>query len=254
MPTSIDRSEDTTLYNDTHLFDTMNWGGPEPFYFDAAVGCGGPVLELGCGTGRMLVPMAEKGVDITGIDLSGKMLAAAHGRLETAGVSATLIEGDMSRFEFAEPFALVFSGINSLLHLTSVTDLRSCFRCVRRALRPDGRFLFDIFNVQPGYLATPPDGRRKVGEFESDIYGRYVIEETVRYDAAMQIAHKTFFYSAAGAPDFRVVTFPLRVIYPLELEVLLAIEGLRLEARYGDRSGTPFYSESPSQVCIAVPA
>ena len=170
MPTSIDgtretngRSEDTTLYNDTHLFDTMKWDGCEPFYFDAAVGCGGPVLELGCGTGRMLVPIAKAGVEITGVDLSGKMLEGARLRLQHASTSATLIEGDMSRFEFAEPFAIVFSGINSLLHLTSVADLRSYFRCVRRALRPDGRFLFDIFNVQPGYLATAPGARRKWG-------------------------------------------------------------------------------------------
>ena len=144
--------------------------------------------------------------------------------------------------------------ISSLLHLTSVEDLRSCFRCVRRALRPDGRFLFDIFNVQPGYLATAPDARRKVGEFESEIYGRYIIEESVRYDVATQVAHKTFRYSAEGAPEFRVVTFPLRVIYPLELEVLLAAEGLRLEARYGDGARAAFESGSSSQVCVAVPA
>ncbi len=252
MPATIDRSEDTTLYSDTHLYDTMTWGGCEPLYLDAATRSGGPVLELACGTGRMLVPMAQAGIDITGIDMSAPMLTVARQRLATVGASATIVEGDMSRFTFAAPFAFVFSAINSLLHLTTTADLRSCFASVRRSLRPDGSFMFDIVNFQPSFLATP-DQRQKVGEYDSEIYGRYRIEETVRYDAASQIAHKTFLYSAEGAADFRVVTFPLRVIYPQELAALLALEGLRLASRFGDRSGAPFHAESPSQVCIARP-
>ena len=250
MPPTVPRSNDTTLYDDTHLYDTMTWGGCEPLYLEAALRSGGPVLELACGTGRMLVPMAQSGVRITGLDLSDTMLAVARQRLVEAGVSATIVKGDMSRFSFPEPFAFVFSAINSLLHLTRTADLRSCFASVRRSLRADGRFMFDIFNFQPAYLATPESERLKVGEYESDRFGRYVIEETLRYDAATQVVQKSFHYSAEGAPDFRVVRFSLRVIFPEELEVLLALEGLRLETRFGDRSGAPFTAESPSQVCV----
>ena len=250
MPPSVTRTEDTTLYTDTHLYDTMTWGGCEPIYLDAALRSGGPVLELGCGTGRMLVPMAERGLSVTGIDQSAEMLATARQRLLSIGVSASLVEGDMSRFTFPESFAFIFCAINSLLHLLTTDDLRSCFASVRRALRPDGCFMFDIVNFQPAYLALAPGERHKVGEYESDLHGRYIIEETLRYDAATQVVHKTFFYSADGAPDFRLVHFPLRVLFPQELEALLALEGLQLETRLGDRSGAPFHSASPSQLCI----
>lgn len=250
MPLPAAPIEDTTLYTDTHLYDTMTWGGCEPIYLDAALRSGGPVLELGCGTGRMLVPMAQRGLSVTGIDQSVEMLATARQRLTSVAASATVVEGDMSRFTFPESFAFIFCAINSLLHLLETDDLRSCFASVRRALRPDGQFMFDIVNFQPAYLAIGPGERHTVGEYESDLHGRYRIEETLRYDATTQIAHKTFFYSAAGAPDFRLVHFPLRVIFPQELEALLALEGLRLETRLGDRSGEPFHSGSPSQLCI----
>ncbi len=253
MPSSAPPA-DATLYTDTHLYDTMTWGDCEPLYLEAALHSGGPVLELGCGTGRMLLPMAQRGLKITGIDQSAEMLAVTRQRLVTAGVSASIVEGDMSRFRFAEPFAFIFSAINSLSHLTQPGALRSCFASVRSALRPGGRFMFDIVNFQPAYLATAPGQRHKVGEYESDLHGRYCIEETLRYDAATQIAYKTFLYSASGNPDFRTVSFPLRVIFPQEIEALLALEGLQLETRLGDRNGAPFNSASPSQLCIARPA
>ena len=251
MPSSAPPADATTLYTDTHLYDTMTWGDCEPLYLEAALRSGGPVLELGCGTGRMLVPMAPRGLAVTGIDQSAEMLAVTRRRLVTAGVSANIVEGDMVRFRFAEPFAFIFSAINSLAHLTQLGDLRSCFASVRRALCPGGRFMFDVVNFQPAYLATAPSQRHKVGEYESDLHGRYRIEETLRYDAATQIVHKTFLYSASGNPDFRTISFPLRVIFPQELEALLALEGLQLKTRLGDRSGAPFNSASPSQLCIA---
>lgn len=239
-----------TLYDDVDLYDCMVWGHCETFYFDAASCCGGPILEMACGTGRMLAPMAAAGLDVTGIDLSPVMLTGALARARHLGTTLRLVQGNMGAFRFSQPFALIFVAVNSLLHLTSTQALRSCFASVRRALRPDGRFVFDICNFAPAYLVGPPDQRHPVGRYMSAVHGPLLIEELRRYDATTQMLHRTWFHSATRRPDFRVVEFAMRVIYPEELQVLLEVEGLQLETRFGDLGRSPFRSESPSQVCV----
>ena len=175
-------------------------------------------------------------------------------RARHAGVPVRLVAGDMRGFAFARPFALIFVAVNSLLHLTDTRDLRSCFASVRDALRPDGRFVFDVYNFAPSRLACPPDRRRRVGRYVSAQHGPLLVEELCRYDAATRLLHRTWYHSAPGRPDFRVVEFAVRVIFPEELPLLLEAEGLRLEARYGDLDRAPFRSDSRGQVCIARPA
>lgn len=253
-PSRFDAEQPSTLYDDAGLYDCLAWGNCEAFYFDAASRCGGPVLELACGTGRMLVPMGKAGLDVTGLDTSPTMLAGARARARHLDASVRLMAGDMRDFRFQQPFALVFVAVNSLLHLTSTQDLRSCFASVRKALRRDGRFLFDVHNFAPSQLARLPDQRHEVGRYMSPAHGSLLVEEQCTYDTAAQRLHRTWFYSAPSRPDFRVVEFAMRVVFPEELQVLLELEGLRLEARYGDLDRSPFHSESPSQVCIARPA
>jgi SAM-dependent methyltransferase len=199
----------------------------------------------------MLVPMAAAGLDVIGLDLSPIMLAGARRRARLLGTPVRLILGDMRRFAFARSFALIFVAVNSLLHLTRTQDLRSCFASVRQALRPDGRFVFDIYNFGPSRLAGAPGRRRQVGRYLSPAHGPLLIEELCRYDAATQLLHRTWFHSTPGSPDFRVVEFAVRVVFPEELRLLLEVEGLKLEARYGDLDCSPFCSDSPSQVCVA---
>ena len=242
------------LYDDADLYNCMAWGDCETFYFEAAARCGGPVLELACGTGRMSVPMAKAGLDVTGLDLSPVMLAGARARARHLDTSVRLVAGDMRDFAFPRPFALIFVAVNSLLHLTTTRDLRSCFAAVRDALRPDGRFVFDVYNFAPSRLACPSDRRHQVGRYVSPAHGPLLVEELCRYDAASQLLHRTWFHSAPGKSEFRVVEFAMRVVFPEELRLLLEIEGLRLEERYGDLDRAPFRSDSPSQVCVARPA
>ncbi len=253
-PSRTDTDQLSTLYDDADLYDCLAWGHCESFYFDAAARCGGPVLELACGTGRMLVPMAKAGLDVTGLDVSPTMLAGASARARYLDTSVRVTAGDMRAFLFPQPFALVFVAMNSLLHLTSTQDLRSCFASVRNALRWDGRFVFDIHNFAPSRLACLPDQRHQVGHYGSRVHGSLLVEELSRYDAATQLLHRTWFYSTPGRPDFRVVEFAMRVVFPEELQLLLEIEGLQLEARHGDLDRAPFRSDSPSQVCVTRPA
>ena len=115
------------------------------FYVDEAVRSGGPVLELGVGTGRIAVPIAAAGIEAVGVDLSAGMLEVARERAELAGVSLDLRLGDMRDPPVAGAFPLVAIPFRSLLHMETDADRRAALRAAARLLAPAGRLVFDVF-------------------------------------------------------------------------------------------------------------
>src|SRR5690348_14921229 len=116
-----------------------------PFYLEEAVRSGGPVLELGVGTGRIAVPVAAAGIEVVGIDTSAGMLEVARERAELAGVSVDLRQGDMRDPPVDGTFPLVAIPFRSLLHMETEADRRAALRAVARHLAPAGRLVFDVF-------------------------------------------------------------------------------------------------------------
>ena len=125
-----------------------------PFLLRQAAETGGPALELGCGSGRLLVPLARAGIAVTGVDNSPEMLARAAVRLagEPAEVRGRvrLVEGDVRSLALpgAEPFALAYFGYNTFLHLDE-TAAAATLRRLRPLLRPGARLLIDVDHPQP---------------------------------------------------------------------------------------------------------
>ena len=109
-----------------------------PFFIDEAKDSGGPVLELGCGTGRILIPTARAGIEIVGLDLSQPMIEVCRARLreEAADVQSRvqLVEGDMRRFDLSRTFKLITTPFRSFQHLITVEDQRACLASVHRHL------------------------------------------------------------------------------------------------------------------------
>jgi SAM-dependent methyltransferase len=117
-----------------------------PFYVEEAVRSGGPVLELGGGTGRIAVPIAAAGLAVGRVDLSAGMLEVARGRAALAGVRLDLRQGDMREPPVEGEFPLVLCPFRSLLHMETDADRRSALRAVsRRLAKGHGRFVFDVF-------------------------------------------------------------------------------------------------------------
>jgi len=222
----------------------------ERFYLDEAKQAGGHVLELACGSGRLTVPIAQTGVDIVGADLSGSMLDAAQAKASAAGVPVEFVQVDMRRFVLPGRFSDIFIAGNSLLHLLTIEDLTQCFASVRHHLAPRGRFVFDISNPDLRRLARDPNQRYCVLQVNHPQRGEVTLEETAEYDTVTQIRHIRWYFSAPTAPDFRVIDYHLRMIFPQELLLLLEAGGFRLETRYGEFPREPFESSSPRQICI----
>jgi SAM-dependent methyltransferase len=125
---------------------------------------GGPLLGLACGTGRLLCHMAEAGFDVTGVDLSEKMLDMARQNVAAMPADARarihLVKGDMSGFDLDRRFGMVFIADNSFRELSSRRQLLACLRCIRRHLAPDGKLLITERRFNPSLF---PNGRRSFG-------------------------------------------------------------------------------------------
>lgn len=242
------------FYAQARVYDLLfPGGGPAvDFYRAAAERQGGSVLELGCGTGHKLIPIAADGHPAVGLDLSEEMLERARRRAAEHGVAVEWLQGDMRDFELGRTFDSVFIAANSLLHLHAAEDLVSCFRSVRRHLAPGGRLVFDVFNPSVRLLAGA-DGVRRTREslsFVDPDRGPVRVDVAETYDAAAQVTRGTWHLSTDTEPDFLAVPLEIRSIFPQELPLLLSLGGLRLVERRGDWSGGRFDADSHLQLCV----
>src|SRR5215471_1368923 len=166
------------------------------FYIDAARESGGPVMELGCGTGRVLIPTARAGVAITGLDLSPAMLEVCRLKLaaEPAEVQSRvhLVQASMTDFRVDRRFWLVTIPFRPFQHLLTVADQLACLACIRRHLAADGRLVFDLFNPSLDAIVKNPIGVELGSEPEfTTPDGRRVVRchKTVAQDRFLQIGH-----------------------------------------------------------------
>src|SRR5207247_4597468 len=169
-------------------------GGPDVEWFSAlARRTGGPILELGCGTGRIAVPIAQESHHVVGLDRSAAMLERAERRARRADVEVRWVEGDMRAFSFNEAFALVFVALNSFLMLDP-NDRWSCLARVREHLAPRGRVAIDVFQPDPEVVVgldggvvdewerVDPENARAVREFSSSGANAEGVTQRIWYD------------------------------------------------------------------------
>jgi len=193
------------------------------FYVDEAVRSGGPVLELGVGTGRIAVPIAAAGIEVVGVDLSAGMLEVARDRAALAGVELDLRQGDMREPPVEGEFPLILIPFRSLLHMETDPDRRAVLRSVARLLAPGGRFVFDVF--APG------------AEDIAETHGRWLEREPGIWERAdWDEETRTLLLRVRGAEGDAEMSLAWLAV--AEWEALLREEGFAVTARYGwfDRS------------------
>jgi SAM-dependent methyltransferase len=195
------------------------------FYVDEAVRSGGPVLELGVGTGRIAVPIAAAGVEVVGVDLSEGMLAVARERAELAGVAVDLRLGDMREPPVEGAFPLVAIPFRSLLHMETDRDRRAVLRVVARLLAPGGRFVFDVFTPGVDDIA--------------DTHGRWLEREPGIWERAEWHEDTRTLILRVRGPDGDAEMSLAWLSVP-EWKELLRDEGFVVDAVYGWFDRTPW--------------
>jgi SAM-dependent methyltransferase len=230
------------------------------FWLEAAQASGGPVLEIGCGTGRVLIPAARAGIAITGLDLSEHMLGVCRERLarepDEVQARARLVRADMREFDLGQTYRLVTTPFRPFQHLETVEGQISCLRCIRRHLAPDGRLILDLFNPSVHHLASDISGLELGDEPELVLPdGRRVLRRhrRVSMDLYNQVNHvEQIFY--VTHPDGRrerlVHAFGMRYLFRFEAEHLLARCGFALEQVYAGFDKRPYGSEYPGELIL----
>jgi SAM-dependent methyltransferase len=227
------------------------------FYTNLAIESGGPVLELGVGTGRVALAIAKAGIDVVGVEPMAPMLAQARDRLgrltRDARDRIELREGNLQRLRLRRKFPLVIAPFNVWMHLYAREEIERGFATAHHHLEPGGRFAFDVLLPDPVSLARDPSKRYRGGEVPHPRDGiRYRYSEYFSYDPVAQIETIMMDFEH---PDDKEQSFctPLtqRQFFPQELEALLHYNGFKVESHTGDFDGKPITAATESQVVVA---
>jgi len=257
------------LYDPIARFYDLDHAGFDddlPFYGEFARMVSGPLLDVGVGSGRVAVPLALAGRQVTGIDVSAAMLALARRRAAAAGVASrlTLVHGEAATCSLPERFGLAYFSLNTLSHLLSRPEQLAALANVRRHLQPSGRLLIDQWNP---HASTAPDssGQWVFGYRRQAEDGHWVTQSvTTSADPAKQELQTTIMYDeeptapraarqeGGGAAVRRTtVALQLRYFYRFEVEWLLLAAGYELEAVFGNYDLRPYSADSPRLIWLA---
>ena len=200
---------------------------------------GGRALEFAIGTGRVAVPLAERGVPVTGIELSRPMIEQL--RAKPGGTAIPVVVGDMATTTAPGSYSLVYLVYNTISNLLTQAEQVACFRNAARHLTPGGRFLIElevpelrrlppgqdalVFRTEPGYL----------GLDTYDVVRQHLVSHHFTFDESRQA---------------RLARSPHRYIWPAELDLMAQLAGFELETRHADWSGSEFTAESRSHVSV----
>lgn len=238
------------------------------------------ILELGCGSGRLLVPLARDGYRVCGLDRSVSMLRACAKRLSSLNARTRarvhILQSDFRAVPLAGSFPLILCPFNAFMHLYERTDVERCLAEVRRLLHPDGVFALDVTHPDPVWLGRNPARRFARTRIRHPRTGERLIQTTSHlYDPATQMAWIRFFYEPdlqTGGPTrafepgresatsgqgvghpgtTRVVRLAQRLYFPEELSALLHYNGFAITYRAGGFDGSPLCPVSSEQVICA---
>ena len=229
-----------------------------PFYVEAARESKGPVLELGCGTGRVTIPIARAGVDIVGLDSSKAMLDVARrkvGDTASGGGALTLLHGDMRDFSLDSSFGLVIIPFRGFLSLLTVEDQTRALLNIRRHLAPGGKLIFNIFVPDLEMLVQEGDVPYHFRDVtDPDTGARYVLWHQSSYDNHSQIISTRIIAEELDQQGTMVRRFyrdfQLRYVHRWEMFFLLKSSGFEVVDLYGGFDRSPFDETSTEMVWV----
>jgi SAM-dependent methyltransferase len=248
----IDWDRFARLYDDDYGDFADDLDLYEPF----AERTGGPILEAMCGTGRVLLPLAQAGHEVVGLDISPAMVELARAKLVAAGLAghARAETGDICSVRLPERFALAIVAMNSFMHLPTSEAQHDALRTLHDHLRPDGLLLLDLFNPDPHELIADEGVLVHAKSFMSSTgteVQKWVLRKT---DFANQTHYVEFIYDEIGADRLLhrdVLPFTMRWVYRFELELLLEQAGFAVEGLFGSYDLDDYTSGSDRLIAVA---
>jgi SAM-dependent methyltransferase len=217
---------------------------------------GGRILELACGSGRVLLPLAQDGYAVTGVDTSAAMLAIARDRLQESGMSGrvTLVQQDVSALNLAHKFRLAFIALGSFGHIATRKTQQLTLAAVRAHLSPGGTFIIDISNADARYMEGLGNHVLHQGTWRRDdgtLLTHFVSPTSATDSHLLELTHFYDQHNQGGTVQRTTVTTHLYLFERSEIELLLEQAGFVVKDAYGDYDLGPYQLESPRMICIA---
>ena len=228
-----------------------------PLYMGFAHRTGDPILEVGCGTGRVLLPLAQAGYHVTGVDVSIAMLSRARAKVEKGGLSerVRLIQAEAQHLALKQQFALIIYAANSFMHHDTQEEQLQVLEHLRDHLRPGGILIIDLFNPDMRTLLDA-DGRVElVKTWPDEEWDATIMKfQRVVHSPTAQVLDVTYIYDAVYRDkhvERTVAPFRLRYLWPAEARLLVERAGLTLEALYGSYELDPVSDDAPRLIIVA---
>ncbi len=243
-------------------YDVLQKGieGDVEFYVAQALRADGRTLELGCGTGRICIPMAMSGVDVVGLDHSPAMLQRCREKYDAAGPTTghlELVEADMGDFSLDRKFAFIAMPYRTFMHLLEPVEQQECLRAVRRHLAPGGLFVLNTWAARPSTIAPhlgPQKGMlRLVDKYRDPAEGNGLLHYCAStYDEWSQLFREDHIFHEMDPMGAILRMTSLEMVRawttPREMEFLVQLCGFEVDAVFGDFSCAPFTRGSTEMI------
>ena len=241
IQSTMDEYEDISAAYDAYFTGV---DGDVHFYLTEALRSQGSVLELGCGSGRVTLPLAQAGLRVTGLDNSEKMLSLARAKVSALDDAmhrrVHLVQADMREFQLNRRFGVIMAPYRAFMHLLTPQDQVQALLAIRTHMGRNGRLILNLFDPTAEFMAghTPDTSLHYDTEFQHPQSGRRVVAwYTRRYDIVQQIIHQQMVFDelddAGNVAQRTYHPLTLRYSHRYELHYLLELCGFEVEALYG---------------------
>jgi len=207
------------------------------------------ILELCCGTGRLTLPIAEDGYNISGVDISSSMLKQAKLKASEIGLEVDFIKADIRTLNLPEKFDLIFIPFNSVHHLYQNEDLFQTLDVVKNHLNENGLFLLDCFNPNIQYIVEGEKELKEITEYNTKDGRKVLVKQKMRYESKNQINCIEWHYYIND--EFNSIqNLDMRLYFPQELDAYLKQNGFALIHKFGSFKEEEFNDNSEKQIFV----
>ena len=240
-----------SLIYDADIYDSMNTSLADLSFYEQWLpeNKTARILELCCGTGRLTIPIAQKGYTITGVDNAPSMLKQARVKAEKAGTKIEFIEADIRTIDLPHTYDLIFIPFNSLHHLYKNEDLFMALQKVKKHLTPNGLFLLDCYNPNIQYIVAGETEKKQITQYITKDGRNVTIKQAMHYETKSQINRIEWHYFINGT-FHSIQHLDMRMFYPQELDAYLQWNGFHVIHKFGGFDQQAFHDRSEKQIFI----